>query len=56
MKIIEYNIVSLDDVNKAVDAVNRRISEGWQPFGAMAVSLDGDDSERFTQTLVRYDK
>lgn len=49
MKIIEYNIVSLD-------AVNRRISEWWQPFGTMAVSIDKDDSERFTQTLVRFEK
>jgi len=54
MKISEYNVVSLDNIDNAVDAVNERISEGWQPYGSMVVNTIGDDEQRFTQTLVRY--
>ncbi len=54
MKISEYNVVSLDNIDNVVDAFNERISEGWQPYGSMIVNTISDDEQRFTQTLVRY--
>lgn len=55
MKIVEYTVVSMDNVNQAKQAINDRISEGWQPFGSIQTCVDSEGKTRFTQALVKYE-
>ncbi|MEK6152162.1 DUF1737 domain-containing protein [Flavobacteriaceae bacterium 3-367] len=56
MKITEYNIISLSDIDQVVNQANKLISEGWQPFGNISMAYDVDQGDMlFVQTLVKYD-
>lgn len=55
MKITEYNIISLFDVDEVVNQANKLISEGWQPFGNISMAYDVKEGKiLFVQTLVKY--
>jgi hypothetical protein len=55
MKITEYNIISLFDVDEVVNQANKLISEGWQPFGNISMAYDVEEGKMlFVQTLVKY--
>ncbi|WP_422351141.1 DUF1737 domain-containing protein [Flagellimonas sp.] len=56
MKITEYNIISLFDVDEVVNQANKLIFEGWQPFGNISMAYDIEEGNMlFVQTLVKYD-
>ena len=50
--IIAYYIVSYSDKGSFIAAINRFISEGWQPLGPV-VKYSGSD---YYQTVVRYEQ
>lgn len=52
--IREYIIVSDDSANLVTAAVNRKIGEGWQPFGQLEVSGRGEYGIVFAQPMVKY--
>ena len=56
-KIIDYYLIVAYTENDLIEAVKGAMLKGWQPFGAVSVSLSESDEYRyiiFVQAMVLY--
>jgi hypothetical protein len=60
--ITDYQLLESEDMGGLEGAVQRAISEGWQPLGGVAVTMDTYEDRKgyterswtYTQAVVRY--
>ena len=50
-KIVDYSVISREDILDLVSKVQGAIEKGWQPLGGMTIQEDG----RAYQAMVKYD-
>lgn len=50
--VIAYDVVSYSSKGTFVSAINRLISEGWQPLGPVVKYQNSD----YYQTIVKYEQ
>jgi|GEM_PF-6337906 len=56
--ILEYDVISANNLKGLVDATNEVIEEGWQPYYGVVISTDETSDRKeewFYQAIVRYD-
>ena len=53
-KIIDYDIISANNLTTLKGIVKNQIKFGWQPFGSMTIQTTST-SHTYCQTLVQYE-
>lgn len=54
MKIIEYDTATSLSEETLRQFINKKIKEGWQPLGGISVAVSPEDTELYSQALVKY--
>jgi len=56
MKIIEYDTATSDSEQTLKEFINKKIKNGWQPLGGIAIAISPEDHDVYSQALVKYEK
>ena len=51
-----YSVIEAGNPQAMVEAVQHAISEGWEPIGGIAATVDVDGERIYTQALVQYEE
>lgn len=56
MKIIQYGLCTAPSDTELVDAVNKAIRMGFEPFGNIAIAVNQNDQATMIQPVVKYER
>ncbi len=54
-KVIKYKVVKESSYTLLEDALETRLSDGWQPLGGLSVAVFQSYEEIWAQTVVKYE-
>jgi len=50
---MKYDVIEEREIENLVETINKKIKEGWEPIGGIAVS--GSDGDFYTQAIIYRD-